>query len=230
MENLQNSMYRYERKFFISGLSRSEIESIIHIHPNVFNEIYYERRVNNIYFDTLRFNNFQDNVIGNTDRIKFRIRWYGKIFSTINNPVLELKIKRGLVGTKKSFVLQSFKLDRGFNNSVPSKFIQDSDIDGKVKFNLQDQLPVMLNSYKRKYFQSSDKKFRLTLDSSQSFYRLNTLNNLLIDKYEDYDNFIIELKYEEKYDKEAPSITNRFPFRLTKSSKYARGIELLYSS
>ena len=33
----------------------------------------------------------------------------------------------------------------------------------------------------------------------------------------------------EKYESEAPQITNKLPFRLTKSSKYSRGIALLYS-
>ena len=38
--------YRYERKFFISELTRQEVESIIRINPVMFSEIYHERFVN----------------------------------------------------------------------------------------------------------------------------------------------------------------------------------------
>ena len=47
--------------------------------------------------------------------------------------------------------------------------------------------------------------------------------------YQDNSNVILEIKYDDKYDLEAAKISNNFPFRLTKSSKYSRGIELLYN-
>ena len=49
------SQFRYERKFFISQLTKFEVESMIRIHPAVFSEIYHKRFVNNIYFDTVNF-------------------------------------------------------------------------------------------------------------------------------------------------------------------------------
>lgn len=41
---------------------------------------------------------YQDNLIGISDRMKVRIRWYGALLGLIEEPVLELKIKRGFLG------------------------------------------------------------------------------------------------------------------------------------
>ena len=229
MEGSNNkNNYRFERKFLITSLDRFSVENIILQNPAFFSEVYKERWVNNIYFDYLEFNNFKDNIVGNMFRKKYRIRWYGNMVSKINKPLLELKIKEGLLGDKKSFQLLPFNLDIGVNSLLFKDIIQKSNIAPKIKFNLQEQIPVMLNRYKRKYFQSSDKKFRITVDDQQSFYKLNRLNNMFLQKHKDLSSVILEIKYDKKYDIDAAQISNKFPFRLTKSSKYARGIELLY--
>lgn len=228
MPEQQINKYRFERKFFIQNIERQSVENIILHHPALFNEIYHERYVNNIYFDSLHFTNFIDNIDGNMFRTKYRIRWYGDIFTMVEKPVLELKIKKGLMGDKKSFPLVPFKLDIGLNASMLNDVIQNSKINSKLKFNLQGQEPVILNRYKRKYYQSYDKKFRITVDDDQSFFKINKYNNTFLQKHHDNNNVIIEIKYDKKYDNEVAQISSQFPFRITKSSKYARVVDLLY--
>jgi len=227
-EKLQNNNFRYERKFFITRMDAIAVENIILQNPAFFSEIYSERWVNNIYFDYLGFNNFLDNVVGNMYRKKYRIRWYGDMFSEIHKPKLELKIKEGLLGDKKIFQLVPFKIDIGINLSIFKDIIINSKINSEIEFNIHEQIPVMLNRYKRKYFESSNKKFRITIDNQQSFFKLNKFNNTFLQNYKDPDSVILEIKYNHKYDLEAAQISNNFPFRLSKSSKYARGVELLY--
>jgi len=147
----------------------------------------------------------------------------------IEKPILELKIKKGIVGTKQLYSLNKFNLSSGFNISEIKNVINDSLIDSQVKFSLQDQFPVMINRYRRKYYETFDKKFRITIDDNQTFYKLSNFNNTLLNKQEDNDNVVLELKYDKKYQHETEQITNYLPFRLTKSSKYTRGIELLYN-
>ena len=106
---LNPESFRYERKFLISQLSRHEIESIIRLHPAAFSEIYHQRFVNNIYFDTVGLSAYKDNLTGISDRLKVRIRWYGDLFCLIEEPFLELKIKRGFLGGKLRFPLASFQ-------------------------------------------------------------------------------------------------------------------------
>lgn len=228
MENHQNSSYRYERKFFVYNVDRISIQQIILNLPTFFSEIYQERYINNIYFDYLGFNNLVDNIEGNMYRTKYRIRWYGNMFSEVTKPKLEVKIKKGLIGTKRSYDINRFQLTKGINLSRLKNLVSDSLADSLVRHSLEEQYPVMLNRYKRKYFESCDKKFRITIDDNQSFYKLNTFNNSFLQSHKDLYNVIIELKYDKKYEIDVARITNKLPFRLSKSSKYARGIELLY--
>ena len=94
-EVLPGEKWRYERKFFISGLKKEDIEFMVKLHPAIFREIYHERTVNNLYFDSYEMKSYLDNVSGNSQRAKVRIRWYGDLFGIIEKPVLEVKIKRG---------------------------------------------------------------------------------------------------------------------------------------
>lgn len=219
---------RYERKFLIQGTDRLTIESFILQNPLFFREVYQERWVNNVYFDHLLFDNFHDNIEGNTYREKFRIRWYGDMFQPIKKPVLELKIKKGLLGNKKSFPLDPFDLDNKVTHDQLRQLIANSKIDPKIQFQVKEQFPVMLNRYRRKYYLSEDRKFRVTIDDHQSFYKLNKLNNLFLQKFKDFESTVLEIKYDHNLDSEASKISQYFPFRMTKNSKYATGIEMLY--
>jgi len=228
LEEVQNS-YRYERKFFINNIDGPAIESMLQNTLFGFSEMYPSRWVNNIYFDYLDFRNYMDNVAGNMYRVKSRIRWYGDLWQEIEQPKLELKIKQGLVGAKKIFDLNAFNLKRGIDANNIKQVITDSLSSEQVTaHNLKEQNPVMLNRYRRKYFQSLDKKFRMTVDDHQSFYKFNKYQNSFLQKVQDSSNTIIELKYTKENDRLVSNITNLFPFRVTKSSKYARGIEMFY--
>ena len=228
LEKPKDTIYRYETKFFIQNMDRNFIENMISHHPAFFSEIYHSRHINNIYFDNLNLSSFHDNIDGNTDRIKYRIRWYGKIFGDIEKAKLELKIKKGLVGTKRTFDINAFKFNTGFDLSEIKTSMLNSYLDSRILFALQDKLPVMLNRYKRTYFETNDKKFRITIDDCQEFYRLNNYKNSFLQKYKDSSNVIVEVKYDIRHKNKINQITNRLPFRVTKSSKYSRGIQLLY--
>ena len=217
--------FRYERKFFISGITQAEIESIIKLHPSMFTEIFSERYVSNIYFDTFDLNNYFENIDGNSERMKVRIRWYGNLFGKVENPTLELKIKKGLLGQKMKFSLLPFKLDQKINYIDFFALVKNSGIENEIdKLGLESFFPVLLNGYKRKYFLSADKLYRITIDTDQIFYGIGKRNNLFINKQEDRINVIVELKYDVDADKNANKITSIFPFRLSKNSKYVNGV------
>src|SRR3989344_3697839 len=150
--------FRYEKKFKILQLEHYEIENLIKQNPAIFSEIFYERQVNNIYFDSLNFKNYYDNLSGNAQRIKIRIRWYGKMFGLVEKPVLELKIKSGFVGKKKSFKLKPFILNKTFDfDNLRKNVLKNSNLPMRILelFNLSK--PILLNAYKRKYFISANR-------------------------------------------------------------------------
>ena len=219
---------RYERKFFINNMSTSEIESLIKIHPHIFSDIFHPRYINNIYFDSIDLNNYYDNVEGAEKRIKIRLRWYGELFGDINKPTLEFKIKSGLLGKKISCKIPSFKFDSEFNIDTFKNIIKEAKVSEILQIKLHDKIPTLLNRYKRRYFISENNKFRITVDNNQFFYQIGPRRNFFLKKVEDKENTIVELKYGIKDDNYANQVSNNFPFRLTKSSKYVTGIEKVY--
>lgn len=230
ISNLNLNNWRYERKFFVSGLSKHEIEAIVRQHPAMFSEIYYERNINNIYFDTFDMMNYFHNVDGLSQRMKFRIRWYGEMFGTIEKPVLELKIKEGQLGGKLHYPLDSFYLDDLQTNDKIHKVIASANLPEELKRIIKCLNYTLLNRYTRKYFESADKRFRITIDSHMKYINLSHLHNSYLSELNDYDSNILELKYGQESDHDARKITNCFPFRMTKSSKYVTGIDRLHNS
>ena len=217
---------RYERKFVISALSKYEVESIVKLHPAIFSEIYYERTVNNLYFDSTGMTNYSDNVVGNSQRLKVRIRWYGDLFGIVEKPVLEIKLKTGYLGSKISYPLDSFTISREFSiDTISQIFKNSSHIPVIIKQDLIRLSFSLLNNYRRKYFVSANRKFRITIDSSMQFFEISPLNNTFLHKSVDYISTILELKYDAEQDDYAENITKHFPFRMTKSSKYVTGVE-----
>ncbi|MBN1764942.1 MAG: VTC domain-containing protein [Sedimentisphaerales bacterium] len=219
--------YRYERKFVVSELSTAEIEAIVKMHPALFLEHYPPRFVNNIYCDTLELNNYHDTIDGAGRRVKVRIRWYHDLFGRIDKPILELKIKRGLVGTKQCFPLESFVLDEKFNIQTIHQAFRQADIPESTCLELLSFEPTLLNRYLRSYFQSADGHFRLTIDRNMDFYALDSGMNTFCHTHTDQHNTVVELKYNQDQNQAAERIAGLFPFRLSRNSKYINGIENL---
>ncbi len=214
---------RYERKFLIESLTRSEVEMIVKLNPAKFREIYHPRYVNNIYFDTDRFRSYQENIEGNFSKKKIRIRWYGELMGQVDNPQLEKKMKEGELGTKDSYKLRSFSLARGRTMADLLSLVESSPLGSEVR---RDGLrPTLINRYKRKYFQSIDKKYRVTIDSELSYYSTLSKQITFLQRQVDDKTIILELKYSSTLGDQVNRITNRFPFRMTKSSKYVLGVE-----
>lgn len=216
---------RYERKFLIREHTAKEVEQLIKFHPACFSEIFHERSINNIYFDTPGFNNYYDNIEGEKNRLKVRIRWYGSLTGKIETPVLEMKIKKGLLGTKKHYPLKAFHLDTNFSKEQIMAAALSADLPLHVKHLLESLQPALLNRYSRKYFMSADKKFRITIDKELTYYRISYNCNTLLNSSLDHQTTILELKYDADMEGEAKEVGSQLPFALTKSSKYLQGLE-----
>ena len=229
VEALDTSRYRYERKFIISELTRHEIEAVVKLHPAMFLEIYSPRYINNIYFDTPEMGNYFDNVDGLKDRAKPRIRWYGDLFGFIEKPVLEIKTKNNLVGKKESFPLLPFSINADLQLDAIREVFKKSNLPDALRLNLTGLECFLLNRYRRQYFQSADRRYRLTIDSEMVCYQIQPYSNTFLHKSVDFVNTVVELKYNPGENQSVDQITNHFPFRMTKNSKYVTGIERLYS-
>ena len=217
--------YRYERKFIAEGYSGSAAEAVIKRNSAFFVPAFVPRRVNNIYFDTPGLDCYFDNLFGHGDRWKVRLRWYDNQFGEINSPILEFKIKKGLTGTKKSYPVPSFLFDeRFFDSNILKQLFSEAGLPVEISEKLRGLQPVLFNSYFRNYFTTLNKKFRITLDTEMEYYNLRPTWNHLQHSYKEKLKTVIELKYDQKFDSEAEKISNQFPFRLDKNSKFVAGM------
>jgi len=130
---LTSPNYYYERKFVLTELRTSEIEIIIKTHPAVFSEIYHERFVNSIYFDSPDMKNYSDSINGSKDRLKVRIRWYDDLFGYVEKPVLEFKNRYGFLVTKKLFPIKHFSVDNDLKLSTVTDIFKESNVPGTLK-------------------------------------------------------------------------------------------------
>ena len=220
--------YRFERKFVYNNISAEEVIQRVLLNSFAFKEIYDLRQINNIYFDDSNFNFYKQNVAGVAERKKVRLRWYGPETTNVRNPKIEIKKKFGEVGDKITFSTGNDHFDL---TSIHSDKILELLV---LKFNedvgLHEMLgrlhPTLINTYQRRYFLSSCNRYRMTVDFGQEFFNPN---------YDIYQrskvvipDVILELKYNLKDDMDARNITQQIDTRLSKNSKYVRGIDLLY--
>jgi SPX domain protein involved in polyphosphate accumulation len=194
----------------------------------MFVEAYPPRHVNNIYLDTPEMDCYYENIGGVEQRRKVRIRWYGDLFGAIRKPVLEFKIKDGLVGVKETYPFPSFTLDEHFTRAYFQQVIAAGALPQEIKYYLRDLDPVLVNRYYRWYYASVDGCFRVTVDTDMCFYNIRRLSNPFMYHQHDRQNVVIELKYDAQHDPVASRVAHRFPFAVTKSSKYVMGIERVY--
>jgi len=221
----QNRTYRYERKFLVERLDGSQVRLLLRQHPAMFYQNYPPRYVNNFYLDTKNLENYHANVDGVSDRKKIRIRWYGPLFGQINQPVVEIKVKQGLVGTKYSYPFPPFALDENFTHRYFREVLRDADLPLPLKKALGDLDVVLCNRYYRWYYATKDQQFRATLDDELSYYPVKRFRNHFRRQSTDKDQVVLELKYARALDSAAARVAGFFPFIMTKNSKYITGIE-----
>jgi SPX domain protein involved in polyphosphate accumulation len=88
--------------------------------------------------------------------------------------------------------------------------------------------PTLMNRYVRQYFISDDKKIRITLDKDLSFFRIHAGENFFKVSYHLSEDVIMEMKYDPGNETIANDVSQGFPFRITKSSKYVTGVQKLF--
>lgn len=220
--------YRYERKFLVDSLDAALVRLIVKRHPAMFIEAYPPRQVNNLYLDTDEMDNYHANLNGAAQRTKVRVRWYDQVFGSITSPVLEFKIKDGLVGTKESHPFPPFHLDDNFSRWYFQQQVGEAGLPDLVYHHLRTMHVVLCNHYQRWYYVTRDRRCRLTVDHRMTYYRVGTLYNIWMNRL-DYDSHVIvELKYEKPFELQADKIAGFLPFRITRNSKYVTGIESVY--
>lgn len=218
---------RLELKTKVSEAHFPEIRMWLKMHFAGFVVAYPPRRVNNIYFDTPLLSSFSENLSGQSERRKLRLRWYGDDDRRASC-VVEAKCKRGGIGWKLSCRLpgeQDLSRLKWTDLTSHVRSAAESELD----IYLGDVLsPVILNRYTREYYVTMDGRVRVTLDSDQRVHdqRFSPRPNLAMAEPRP-EMGIVEFKAPREDGERLSTISASFPVRLEKSSKYVAGVHRL---
>lgn len=211
--NIQNEELRYEKKWvynknhfhqIISKLCRSNLK---------FKVQHESREVNSIYFDDNKLSNVRENLEGEKNRKKLRVRWYGEE-NLVDEVFLEIKQKNALKTFKKRQIIK-------FNKKINiCDFDNLNNLKKKIKINhLNNNIlyPKIHIKYKRTYLVSSNNLIRATLDENIRYRKLSTFNEIF---YRNFNNLILEMKYDINLDQYFRTTINQIFSRYSKNSKY----------
>jgi SPX domain protein involved in polyphosphate accumulation len=208
---------RVEKKFIINNNIKNN--EFINLFSGNFFEANPSRIVNSIYFDTPDLKSFFDNIEGLENRFKVRIRWYN---NNVNQAKIEIKVKQGLFGKKIIYDLNNFTPQTNLWEYL-KKINLYSDISMEYIPYLINLIPISYNSYTRKYFESFNKKIRITLDTNLKFKKLNNFKLPKENQMRSLDYSILELKYKDSDQEEVTKMLKNTPLILRKFSKYTAG-------
>jgi hypothetical protein len=211
--------WRYERKYPQDVLSPAEVELIIRRHPALFVVDYPERWVNSLYYDTAALGGLADSVNGLRDRVKIRVRWYGALRGPVEAPVMEFKRKRGRLGSKDRYELEPFDFSGG-TVPLPGELAGRPPLPEDVQRALGLTRPASLTRYRRLYYRSADRRFRLTLDADLVLYRVLPGSRRIVRVPDTFAGTVIEVKYGAGDDEAARPVLEALPFRWSRFSKY----------
>jgi len=197
---------RYERKYQVASHDYHRVFDLIMTNPMGFDKAYEDRKVNSIYYDDINYSSYNDNLIGVAERVKYRVRWYGDTLEKITDPILEKKIKKGLLGSKEYNTLVDFDLSEGSPNLNDMSLITNA------------LSPTILVRYDRSYFESYNKKIRATIDRNLEYGIIS--NNKMLGSFYNDPKVILEIKYDQADELEAQDCMQSIPYRLSKNSKY----------
>ena len=205
-------MRRFERKYIERKNNAYLFKNFLF--TKRFYKKYDKRIVNSLYFDDFNFSSFKDNVDGNTQRLKTRIRWYNEIPDLIN---LEIKNKNGFLGWKDTIKLKNIKSIeeniRNYSNSELENYLK--------KIFKKNMFPVIKTKYTREYYEYAHENIRATIDTQLEFFSVKT--NFKIN----FDKEIMEFKYPASNDQIFRNyIIPKNNFRFQKFSKYVVGVNL----
>jgi VTC domain len=217
---------RFEVKFTYPAHFDSQVLIWVKAHTQGFKTAYPPRRINNVYFDTMELSAFDENIAGISQRSKARYRWYGD--EPLPQPgTLEFKNKRAALGWKDNYrLLESPYVDGDTWHRFHRRLRQSIPAEARVSF---DQLggPVLINRYSRRYFESYDRKIRVTLDSHQEMLdQLRSPFPNVRRRINLPEVNILELKCESVDFDLAVQTLEDCPIRTTRFSKYTIGSEL----
>lgn len=213
---------RIERKYPLDPAQFQAFRQWHTRHGKVFRPSYPPRQVNNLYFDSVELDCFNENLAGQSRRAKCRLRWYGDSIPP-EKYSFEVKRRRNMAGDK----LRTFVGGDVVKLQTPTALYRSlrKAVDPGLKLYLdQTPSPTLLNRYQRGYY-ASHHGLRMTVDTNMA-YRFYPANGFGKNHFQDSNIFaVIELKFALEQKELAEKLLTTFSFTPIKHSKYVTGIQ-----
>lgn len=222
--------WRYEVKLVTRGFGLPLARSWIRAHSGAFAVSYPPRIVNNLYMDTHDMQWLDESVEGLSQRRKVRLRWYGDQTGKVA-AAFEVKRKHDRANWKlRHPVAEPLELTAGGTwPGIVSRSLES--LPGWIRAEIgADLVPVLVNRYRREYYEDRSGKLRITIDSDQDVYdqRLSARPNLMR-RAPRRDSVVIEVKGPLDEWERIKEVAAELPVRVTRNSKYALGYESIGS-
>ncbi len=210
---------RMERKQIVPFSETTRVQARIKRLPLAFRTAYPERIVTSLYFDTLDKRFLHEAIDGIGEREKIRIRFYGDLYPS--RAALEIKRREGT--SMRKGVFGPFDVPSGEDNAIVSRLLEG--VGQLDQGRLKTLRPVLMNRYQRRYYESADRRLRVTVDENIRYFRISpqSVSEAALPE----QPAVIEVKYAPEYEELASRVTNALPYRLAKHSKYVRGLQLI---
>lgn len=220
---------RHEVKFVTSAVHRRRLEHWLLTHREGLSPSFPARQVSSIYFDTFDLETFQANLLGSSRRFKSRLRWYGDTNAPPSS-TLEIKCRRNVYGWKRHWSIGELDLERMHWHEIRSTVKRQLPAQALYVFDALPQ-PVLINRYRRNYFESGDGRVRVTLDTDLTVFdqRFGSLPNLRRAANLP-DVLVVEFKFSRMDRARAARVIEGFPVRGSRNSKYAIGVQAIAHS
>lgn len=221
---------RFERKYRIS---KTEYKSILNtIRPFISEDPIAKKKggryfVRSLYFDSFSLNAYSEKIEGVSDRIKLRIRVYGKALDSTDVVSFEIKTKRCDQIIKYSSQLSPENYKKYLEDKLSIEYDPVLEEFERLR-RLYHLEGVVLVDYKRDAFFSKEQKdVRITFDHD---VRTASSKKLFPDKKTIFrcnepSVVIMEIKTRDNYPKWLSDVSKRFGLDQRPNSKYAYGIE-----
>ena len=215
---------RYEIKMTCDETLLPDIRAWVRLHPDAFFEAYPSRQVNSLYLDTPEAHCLEDNLLGARERGKLRYRWYGTDDSAVRGS-LELKRKSNQLGWKGRCEIPVTLDLRTITWAEWREHLERHATGAMALWLSRIDRPTLLNRYLREYYESMDRRVRITIDYAQRFYEQVSYPapNLVIQSPVD-SALVVEVKCDVDQHRRLSNVLSLLPLQVERNSKYVNGL------
>jgi hypothetical protein len=217
---IERDPLRYELKYVVERLALSSLRARLRLDPSGLRAAHPPRRVQSLYLDTGTGRALAENLAGVSERCKLRFRWYGEAADRVEG-ALERKLRRDQLGWKERARAAAPLALEGARKSAFLRALARALPAAWGARALAGLEPAQWIAYTREYYESADRRVRVTLDRELRCHDLRFGARLARTARRPLPELgVLELKARPEHEAELRAIAARLPAAASRCSKY----------